>query len=133
MRSLLIQPVLFHIKSFLKDCDDTSECLYVLCFSNLQKAMTRVALWPSVKSTKKCQSPEPKPRKHCMFASYEVATSFPSLTAIKGYDLDKSSDVPLMGHEKRCPWVATKYFSRREMPLGGIKNHGLINRNMLSR
>ena len=33
-----------------------------------------------------------------MFASYEVATSFPSLTAIKGYDLDKSSDVPLMGH-----------------------------------
>ena len=34
-----------------------------------------------------------------MFASYEVATSFPSLTAIKGYDLDKSSDVLLMGHE----------------------------------
>ena len=34
-----------------------------------------------------------------MFASYEVATSFPSLTAIKGYDLDKSADVPLMGHE----------------------------------
>ena len=33
-----------------------------------------------------------------MFASYEVATSFPSLTAIKGYDLDKSADVPLMGH-----------------------------------
>ena len=33
-----------------------------------------------------------------MFASNEVATSFPSLTAIKGYDLDKSSDVPLMGH-----------------------------------
>ena len=24
VRSLLIQPVLFHIKSFLKDCDDTS-------------------------------------------------------------------------------------------------------------
>ena len=35
-----------------------------------------------------------------MFASYEVATSFPSLTAIKGYDLDKSADVPLMGHQK---------------------------------
>ena len=35
-----------------------------------------------------------------MFASYEVATSFPSLTAIKGYDLDKSSDVPLMGHKE---------------------------------
>ena len=35
-----------------------------------------------------------------MFASYEVATSFPSLTAIKGYDLDKSSDVPLMGLKK---------------------------------
>ena len=33
-----------------------------------------------------------------MFASYEVATSFPSLTAIKGYDLDKSTYVPLMGH-----------------------------------
>ena len=33
-----------------------------------------------------------------MFASYEIATSFPSLTAIKGYDLDKSADVPLMGH-----------------------------------
>ena len=93
----------------------THECLCILCvFFNLccstaailwsglseiiQKAATRVALWPSVKSTKKCQSPEPKPRKHCMFASYEVATSFPSLTAIKGYDLDKSSDVPLMGH-----------------------------------
>ena len=24
VHSLLIQPVLFHIKSFLKDCDDTS-------------------------------------------------------------------------------------------------------------
>ena len=35
VRSLLIQPVLFHIKSFLKDCDDTSECLYVLCVFNL--------------------------------------------------------------------------------------------------
>ena len=23
--------------------------------------------------------------------------------------------------EERCPWVATKYFSRREMPLGGNK------------
>ena len=67
-------------------------------WERVQKAVTRVAQWPSVKSTKKCQSPEPKPRKHCMFASYEVATSFPSLTAIKGYDLDKSSDVPLMGH-----------------------------------
>ena len=33
-----------------------------------------------------------------MFASYEVATSFQSLTAIKGYDLDKSTYVPLMGH-----------------------------------
>ena len=32
-----------------------------------------------------------------MFASYEVATSFPSLTAIKGYHLDKSSDVPFNG------------------------------------
>ena len=70
-------------------------------WERVQKAVTRVAQWPSVKSTKKCQSPEPKPRKHCMFASYEVATSFPSLTAIKGYDLDKSTYVPLMGHNNR--------------------------------
>ena len=45
-------------------------------------------------------SPDPKPRYHCMFASYEVATSYPSLTAIKRYDFDESSHVPLMGHEK---------------------------------
>ena len=71
-------------------------------WERVQKAVTRVAQWPSVKSTKKCQSPEPKPRKHCMFASYEVATSFPSLTAIKGYHLDKSSDVPFNGTFKLC-------------------------------
>ena len=33
-------------------------------------------------------------------ASYEVATSSQSLTAIKRYDFDESSHVPLMGHEK---------------------------------
>ena len=33
-----------------------------------------------------------------MFASSEVATSSPSLTAIKGYDFDESSHVPLMEH-----------------------------------
>ena len=33
-----------------------------------------------------------------MFASYEIGTSCPSLTAIKRYDLDKSADVLLMDH-----------------------------------
>ena len=92
----------------------THECLCILCFFNLccstaailwsglseiiQKAATHVALWPSVKSTKRCQSPNPKPRQHHMFASYEIGTSCPSLTAIKRYDLDKSADVLLMDH-----------------------------------
>ena len=34
--------------------------------------------------------------------------------------------------EERCPWVATKYLWRREIPLSGNKNHRLIDRNMLS-
>ena len=93
----------------------THECLCILCFffnlccstaailwsglsEIIQKAATRVALWPSVKSTKRCQSPNPKPRQHHMFASYEIGTSCPSLTAIKRYDLDESADVLLMDH-----------------------------------
>ena len=36
-----------------------------------------------------------------MFASYEIGTSCPSLTAIKRYDLDKSADVLLMDHLKK--------------------------------
>ena len=52
-----------------------------------------------VKKTKRCQSPSPKPRQHHMFASYEIGTSCPSLTAIKRYDLDKSADVLLMDHK----------------------------------
>ena len=36
-----------------------------------------------------------------MFASYEIGTSCPSLTAIKRYDLDKSADVLLMDHVKK--------------------------------
>ena len=147
VRSLLIQPALFHSKSFpriamthgclcvlcfsnlccftvnpfTKECDDTWVSVHSLLFFNLccstaailwsglseiiQKAATRVALWPSVKSTKRCQSPNPKPRQHHMFASYEIGTSCPSLTAIKRYDLDESADVLLMDHLNYAPYV----------------------------
>ena len=40
-----------------------------------------------------------------MFASYEIGTSCPSLTAIKRYDLDKSADVLLMDHLNYAPYV----------------------------
>ena len=42
--------------------------------------------------------PISKPKAHHMFASYEIGTSCPSLTAIKRYDLDESADVLLMDH-----------------------------------
>ena len=59
--SLHVQPVLFHVKSFLEDCDDTlSVCAFSTYPTCVQKAMTRVALWPSVKSTKKVPICKPK-------------------------------------------------------------------------
>ena len=55
-----------------------------------------------------------------MFASYEVATSFPSLTAITGYDLDKSSDVPVMGHNI-IQYTCAKYKGKAEVLLGCVR------------
>ena len=83
---------------FFNLCCSTAAILWSGLSEIIQKAATRVALWPSVKSTKRCQSPNPKPRQHHMFASYEIGTSCPSLTAIKRYDLDESADVLLMDH-----------------------------------
>ena len=90
---------------FFNLCCSTAAILWSGLSEIIQKAATRVALWPSVKSTKRCQSPNPKPRQHHMFASYEIGTSCPSLTAIKRYDLDESADVLLMDHLNYAPYV----------------------------
>ena len=87
-----------HSLLFFNLCCSTAAILWSGLSEIIQKAATRVALWPSVKSTKRCQSPNPKPRQHHMFASYEIGTSCTSLTAITRYDLDESADVLLMDH-----------------------------------
>ena len=81
----------------------TRACLFVLCRS--AKKRQHASPKARCQKTKRCQSLNPKPRQHHMFASYEIGTSCPSLTAIKRYDLDESADVLLMDHLNYAPYV----------------------------